>query len=77
MDTNTDAKIQKSLEARFGSASIIIISHRISSISHADQILVLDRGTVAERGTHEELIAANGIYRKIYDIQTDREEEKQ
>lgn len=75
VDTQTDAKIRASLEKRFGSASIILISHRISTLSKADQILVLDDGTIAEQGTHEELLARNGIYRAIYEIQTSAKEE--
>ena len=75
VDTETDAKIRAELERRFGSASIILISHRITTLAKADQILVLDKGRIAERGTHDELVAANGIYRKIYDIQTAGAEE--
>lgn len=75
VDTETDAKIRAELERRFGSASIILISHRITTLAKAGQILVLDKGRIAERGTHDELVAANGIYRKIYDIQTAGAEE--
>ena len=75
VDTETDAKIRAELERRFGSASIILISHRITTLAKASQILVLDKGRIAERGTHDELVAANGIYRKIYDIQTAGAEE--
>lgn len=75
VDTETDARIRASLEKRFGSASMILISHRISTISKADQILVLNNGVIAEHGTHEELVAKNGIYREIYNIQTSGREE--
>lgn len=75
VDTQTDAKIRASLEKWFGSASMIIISHRISTLSKADKIIVLDGGTIAEQGTHEELIAKNGMYRAIYEIQTSAKEE--
>ena len=75
VDTETDAKIRAELERRFGSASIILISHRITTLAKAGQILVLDKGRIAERGTHDELVTANGIYRKIYDIQTAGAEE--
>ena len=77
VDTETDAKIRASLEERFGSASMILISHRISTISKADQILVLNNGVIAESGTHEELIAKDGIYKAIYKIQTSGREENQ
>lgn len=75
VDTETDAKIRAALEKRFGSASIILISHRITTLSKADQILVLDRGRIAERGTHEELKRAGGIYQRIYEIQSGSGEE--
>ena len=75
VDTETDAKIRSALEKRFGSASIILISHRITTLSKADQILVLDRGRIAERGTHEELKRAGGIYQRIYEIQSGSGEE--
>lgn len=75
VDTETDAKIRAALEERFGTASIILISHRITTLSRADQILVLDRGRIAERGSHDELKAAGGIYQKIYEIQSGLGEE--
>lgn len=70
VDTQTDAKIRANLEARFGRATVILISHRITTLAQADQILVLDRGGIAQLGTHEELRSAGGIYQKIYEIQS-------
>lgn len=70
VDTETDAKIRNSLEKRFGNATIILISQRISTLSKTDKIIVLDNGKIKEEGTHQELLSQNGIYRKIYDIQT-------
>ena len=70
VDTETDAKIRRAIAQRFGKASVILISHRITTLSAADQIIVLDRGRIAERGTHEELKAAGGIYQKIYETQS-------
>lgn len=70
VDTETDAKIRAELEKRFGSASIILISHRISTLSKADKILVLDRGRIVEEGSHEKLKNAGGIYSRIYEIQS-------
>ena len=75
VDTQTDAKIRAAIEARFGKASVILISHRITTLSAADKILVLDRGRIAEEGTHEELKDAGGIYQKIYETQTGLREE--
>lgn len=77
VDTETDAKIRTSLEERFGSASIILISHRITTLSKADKILVLDNGRIAEEGTPEELKTAGGIYQRIFEIQSGTGEEAQ
>lgn len=76
VDTETDAKIRAELEKRFGSASIILISHRITTLSKGDKILVLDSGRIVEEGTHEELKNSNGIYNKIYLTQTNTKEEE-
>ena len=70
VDTETDEKIRASLEERFGSASIIIISHRITTLAKADKILVLDHGRIIEEGTHETLKTAGGAYQRIYEIQS-------
>ncbi|MBQ0126193.1 MAG: ABC transporter ATP-binding protein [Clostridiales bacterium] len=70
VDTETDAKIRKSLEAQFGKSTIILISHRITTLSKADKIVVLDKGRIVESGTHDSLKDSGGIYSKIYAIQT-------
>ena len=70
VDTETDAKIRASLEARFGSSTIFLISHRVSTLKKADKILVLEKGRIAEMGSHDELIALGGIYSEIYAAQT-------
>ena len=69
VDTETDATIRARLAGREGQATTLLISHRTATLMHTDRIVVLDRGRVAEIGTHEELLAKNGIYRRIYDIQ--------
>ena len=74
VDTQTDARIRQAISQKFGKASIILISHRITTLSAADQILVLDRGRIAEMGTHEALRSAGGIYQKIYETQTGTQE---
>ena len=74
VDTETDAKIRAELEKRFGTASIVLISHRISTLSKADMIIVLDKGRVAEAGSHEQLKAAGGIYGQICRLQSGAEE---
>ena len=70
VDTETDAKIRASLEARFGSATILLISHRITTLSKAECILVLEDGRIAEQGSHEELKNAGGVYAQICRIQS-------
>lgn len=70
VDTETDAKIRQAIEKRFGTASVILISHRITTLSAADKIIVLDRGRIAEEGTHDALKSAGGIYQKIYEAQS-------
>lgn len=69
VDTETDATIRARLAEREGRATTLLISHRTATLMHTDCIVVLDRGRVAEMGTHEELLAKNGIYRRIYEIQ--------
>ena len=76
VDNKTDARIRASLEERFGTATIIIISHRITTLSKADKVVVLDNGRITEQGTPEELKTAGGIYQKIYEIQLGISEEE-
>ena len=74
VDTETDAKIRKAITQRFGKATVILISHRITTLSAADKIIVLDKGRIAEEGTHEELKNGGGIYQKIYEAQSGAKE---
>ncbi|HEX2985308.1 MAG TPA: ABC transporter ATP-binding protein [Caproiciproducens sp.] len=69
VDSETDAQIRAALKENLGKSTVILISHRITTLMQADRILVLDDGKIAEFGTHEELIQQNGIYKSIYDIQ--------
>ncbi|MCR4778522.1 MAG: ABC transporter ATP-binding protein/permease, partial [Lachnospiraceae bacterium] len=75
VDAETDAKIREALKENLGESTVILISHRITTLMQADCILVLDDGKVAELGSHEELLAKNGIYKKIYDMQLSMPEE--
>jgi ATP-binding cassette subfamily B protein len=76
VDTETDAKIRAALEKKFGQATIILISHRMTTLSRADQVLVLDHGRVAQLGTPEELRSQPGLFREIDRIQSMTREEE-
>jgi ATP-binding cassette subfamily B protein len=69
VDGETDARIRASLRENLGRATVILISHRVATLMTADNILVLDNGQVTEMGTHAELLAREGIYRRVFDIQ--------
>ncbi|MBQ4383369.1 MAG: ABC transporter ATP-binding protein [Firmicutes bacterium] len=78
VDAETDAAIRHALKENLSGATVILISHRVTTLMGADQILVLDKGRVAELGTHEELLnIENGIYHKIYDMQMKMPEEEE
>ena len=70
LDMETDAKIRASLRENTRGATVILISHRISTLMLSDTILVLENGRVAELGSHAELLEKNGIYRRVYDLQS-------
>lgn len=69
VDAETDQKIRNRLKEVEKGVTTIIIAHRISTIMHADMIVVLDKGRISEIGKHEELIRSEGIYRRIYELQ--------
>lgn len=76
VDMETEHEIQRALRNAMRGRTTFVIAHRISSVKHADEILVLDRGRIVERGTHDQLLALGGAYREIYEIQfRDREGE--
>jgi ATP-binding cassette, subfamily B, multidrug efflux pump len=70
VDSKTETNILNTLRTQMKSRTSIIISHRISTIQEADQIIVLDKGEIVERGTHQSLLKQNGIYKKMFAQQT-------
>lgn len=69
IDTETEELIQKAIYTLMENHTCIVIAHRLSTIQHADKILVLDKGEIMESGTHQELLALDGHYKKLYDLQ--------
>jgi ATP-binding cassette subfamily B protein len=73
VDAETERVILANLRAVMTGRTAVLISHRVAAIKDADQILVLDQGTIVERGTHEQLIAKGGLYSELYRTQLDTE----
>lgn len=69
IDTETEQLIQEALEKLMEGRTTIMVAHRLSTIQHADTILVMHKGEVREVGTHQELLSMNGIYKKLYELQ--------
>ncbi|WP_178988945.1 ABC transporter ATP-binding protein [Winogradskyella schleiferi] len=70
LDTESERLVQDALENMMKNRTSIIIAHRLSTIQNADEIVVMNKGEIAEQGTHAELIAKNGVYRKLVDMQS-------
>lgn len=70
LDTESERLVQEALEKLMRNRTSIVIAHRLSTIQHADEIIVLQRGAITERGTHDELIAMNGTYKKLCELQS-------
>ena len=75
VDSDTDAEIRKNLSAEWQGATVIIISHRVTTVMNADNIIVMEDGKISESGTNSELLEKDGVYRRIYDMQMSLSEE--
>src|SRR5207247_8852625 len=69
VDKQMEKLIQAALDTLMEGRTTFVIAHRLSTVRRADMILVMDKGQIAERGTHEELLARGGLYEEIYDLQ--------
>ena len=69
IDTETEMLIQEALEKLMDGRTTIMVAHRLSTIQHADCIMVMHKGCICERGTHQELLEQDGVYRKLYELQ--------
>ena len=65
LDTESERLVQEAINNMMQQRTSLVIAHRLSTIRHADEIIVLQKGSIVERGRHEELIALNGFYKKL------------
>ncbi|MBN2605538.1 MAG: ABC transporter ATP-binding protein, partial [Bacilli bacterium] len=73
VDTETDIQIRRALEKQWKDTTVFIITHRITTAMEANKIIVLDKGEIAEMGTHDTLVKQGGIYAQLWDIQSNVE----
>jgi subfamily B ATP-binding cassette protein MsbA len=69
LDTESERLVQQAIDRLMRHRTVLVIAHRLATVRHADQILVLDGGRVVERGTHDALLASGGLYRRLHDLQ--------
>jgi len=69
LDTESERLVQQAIDEVMEGRAVLVIAHRLSTVHRADQIVVLDRGRIVERGTHDELLRAGGLYRRLHDLQ--------
>ncbi|MBP9192163.1 MAG: ATP-binding cassette domain-containing protein, partial [Ignavibacteria bacterium] len=69
LDTESEILVQQAIERLMLGRTSIVIAHRLSTIQNADAIVVIDKGTIAEMGTHDQLLTSSGVYKKLYNMQ--------
>jgi subfamily B ATP-binding cassette protein MsbA len=69
LDTVSERQVQEAIDQLMQHRTSVVIAHRLSTVQHADEIIVLDHGEIKERGTHTELIARNGLYQQLVSMQ--------
>jgi subfamily B ATP-binding cassette protein MsbA len=69
LDTESERLVQQAIDEVMEGRAVLVIAHRLSTVHRADQIVVLDRGRIVERGTHDELLRLGGLYRRLHDLQ--------
>jgi ATP-binding cassette, subfamily B, bacterial MsbA len=74
LDTESERLVQEAIDRLLAGRTVFVIAHRLSTVVHADQILVLERGEIVERGTHAELLALRGVYHRLHAAQLRRDE---
>ncbi len=65
LDTESERLVQDAINNMMQNRTCVVIAHRLSTIRHADEIIVLQQGTIVERGTHDELVSQNGFYKRL------------
>jgi ABC-type multidrug transport system fused ATPase/permease subunit len=69
LDTVTEQQVQEAINRLMKNRTVFVIAHRLSTVQHADTILVMNQGVIVERGSHNELLAQGGYYRRLCDVQ--------
>lgn len=69
LDTESERMVQDAINKLMDNRTAIVIAHRLSTIKHADEIVVMQHGEIVERGTHDNLVAKNGFYKRLVDLQ--------
>jgi len=69
LDSESERLVQEAIERLMAHRTVLVVAHRLATVRHADQIVVLGRGRVVERGPHSELLGRDGLYRRLHDIQ--------